>query len=89
MNKDPLAMDPNAADDEVVAVSLAGQDAALPALIVRDILGPQPVTLVPLAAPEVAGVLNLRGRIVTAIDLRRRLGIGPPGGERPGNERGH
>ena len=30
----------------------------------------------PLAAAEIAGVLNLRGRIVTLIDLRRRLGLG-------------
>ncbi|MFL5252155.1 MAG: chemotaxis protein CheW, partial [Rhodopila sp.] len=29
----------------------------------------------PLAPPEIAGSLNLRGRIVTAIDLRRRLGL--------------
>jgi purine-binding chemotaxis protein CheW len=34
---------------------------------------------VPLAAPEIAGVLNLRGRIVTAIDMRRRLGLAPAG----------
>jgi purine-binding chemotaxis protein CheW len=31
-----------------------------------------------LAPPEVAGLLNLRGRIVTAIDLRRRLGLAIP-----------
>ena len=30
----------------------------------------------PLAPPEVAGVLNLRGRIVTAIDMRSRLDLG-------------
>jgi purine-binding chemotaxis protein CheW len=33
------------------------------------------MTRVPLSAPEVAGVLNLRGRIVTAINMRRRLGL--------------
>jgi purine-binding chemotaxis protein CheW len=32
---------------------------------------------VPLASPEIAGLINLRGRIVTLIDLRRRLGLGP------------
>ncbi len=32
------------------------------------------MTRVPLAPPEIAGVLNLRGRIVTAIDMRRALG---------------
>jgi len=33
------------------------------------------VTPVPMAMPEVAGVLNMRGRIVTAIDMRKRLGL--------------
>lgn len=41
----------------------------------RDVLGPQRITRVPLAPPEVAGALNLRGRIVTAIDVRTRLGL--------------
>ena len=36
---------------------------------------PERLTRVPLAAAEVAGVLNLRGRIVTAIDMRSRLGL--------------
>ena len=40
-------------------------------------LGEQAITRIPLAPPEVAGSLNLRGRIVTAIDLRRRLGLPP------------
>lgn len=42
---------------------------------VREVLRPQRITPVALAAPEVAGLLNLRGEIVTAIDLRRRLGL--------------
>jgi purine-binding chemotaxis protein CheW len=33
------------------------------------------MTRVPLASPVVSGLINLRGRIVTAIDLRRRLGL--------------
>jgi purine-binding chemotaxis protein CheW len=44
-------------------------------LLVRDVLGPQAITPIPLAPAEIAGGLNLRGRIVTAIDLRRRLGL--------------
>ena len=46
---------------------------ALLALGVQDVLGPQAITRIPLAPPEVAGTLNLRGRIVTAIDVRKRL----------------
>jgi purine-binding chemotaxis protein CheW len=60
---------------EFVTVTVAGQEVAIPVATVQDVLGPQPVTPVPLAGPEVAGLLNLRGRIITAIDLRRRLGI--------------
>ena len=44
---------------------------------VRDVFVPRGLSRVPLAPPEVAGLLNLRGRIVTAIDLRRRLGLPP------------
>jgi purine-binding chemotaxis protein CheW len=36
---------------------------------------PDRLARVPLAPPEIAGMLNLRGRIVTAIDMRRRLGL--------------
>ena len=37
----------------------------------------QEVTKVPLAPPVVRGLINLRGQIITAIDLRRRLGMAP------------
>jgi purine-binding chemotaxis protein CheW len=59
-----------------VTLTVAEQVFGIPVLKVRDILGPQRITRVPLAPPEVAGALNLRGRIVTAIDVRTRLGIG-------------
>ncbi len=45
---------------------------------VQEVLRPQQLTRVPLAPPAVAGLLNLRGQIVSAIDLRRRFGL-PPG----------
>ena len=47
----------------------------IPVLQIQDVLGEQKVTKVPLARPEIAGSLNLRGRIVTAINLRTYLGI--------------
>jgi purine-binding chemotaxis protein CheW len=65
------------ANQEYVTLTVSNQLCGIPVLTVRDILGPQQVTRVPLAPPEVAGSLNLRGRIVTAIDLRRRLGLAP------------
>ena len=67
---------------DFVSMSVAGQLFGIPVLTVQDVLGPQRMTRVPLAPPEVAGSLNLRGRIVTAIDFRIRLGLGPrPEGE--------
>jgi purine-binding chemotaxis protein CheW len=42
---------------------------------IHDVFRPARMTPVPLARPEIAGVLNLRGRIVTAIDARSRLGM--------------
>lgn len=60
---------------QFVSVTIAGQLFGIPVLLVHDVLGPQRVTRIPLAPPEVAGSLNLRGRIVTAIDVRRRLSL--------------
>jgi len=66
---------------QFVALTVAEQLCGVPVLGVRDILAQQTITRIPLAPPEVAGSLNLRGRIVTAIDLRRRLRLppAPPG----------
>ena len=67
-------------DDVTLVVSLlvGGQLCGVPVWAVRDVLGPQTITRVPLASPEIAGNLNLRGRIVTTIDLRKRLGLSTP-----------
>lgn len=66
-----------------VTVFTAGQLFGLKLERVRDVFVPQALSAVPLAPPEVAGVLNLRGRIVTALDLRRRLGLPPRGDGKP------
>ena len=42
---------------------------------VHDVFVPAGITPVPLAPREIVGLLNLRGRVVTALCLRRRLGI--------------
>ena len=60
---------------EYITVMIADQLFGLPILEVQDVFMPEAVTEVPLATQDVAGVLNLRGRIVTAIDMRKRLGL--------------
>ncbi|VAV92937.1 Positive regulator of CheA protein activity (CheW) [hydrothermal vent metagenome] len=44
---------------------------------IREVFHPRAITRVPLAPPEIRGVLNLRGRIVTAIEVRSRLNLPP------------
>jgi purine-binding chemotaxis protein CheW len=65
------------ATEGYVTVVTGGQLFGLRLERVRDVFVPRGLSQVPLAPPEVAGLLNLRGRIVTAIDLRRRLGLPP------------
>ena len=61
---------------EYVTVTIGDHMFGLPIFRVRDVFVPDRLTRVPLAPPEVAGVLNLRGRVVTAIDMRSRLDLG-------------
>lgn len=63
------------AESAFLTMVLAGQLCGIPVLSVRDVLANQIIARIPLAPPEVAGNLNLRGRIVTAIDLRRLLNL--------------
>ena len=46
-------------------------------LTVQEVLRYQEITEVPLAAPEIKGLINLRGQIITAIDLRTRMQLPP------------
>jgi purine-binding chemotaxis protein CheW len=61
---------------ELVTMEVAGQQFGIPVAHVRDVLGPQRVTRIPLAPAAVSGSLNLRGRIVTVLDMCVSLGLG-------------
>jgi purine-binding chemotaxis protein CheW len=67
----------DADEREFVTVFIGGHMFGVAVSAIHDVFSPQAITPVPLAVPEVAGVLNLRGRIVTAIDARARLGLPP------------
>lgn len=60
---------------EFVTVHLGDQLLGIPVLAVHDVLRSQNITPIPLSQDSIAGVLNLRGKIVTAIDLRKHLGF--------------
>ena len=68
---------------DYVTFTVGDQLFGLPILRVQDVFMPDRLTRVPLASPEIAGVLNLRGRILTAIDMRCRLGLAPRPHEGP------
>jgi purine-binding chemotaxis protein CheW len=63
--------------EDFVTFTIADQLFGIPVLKVQDVLSAHNITRIPLAPPEIAGSLNLRGRIVTAMDVRLRLGLPP------------
>ena len=60
---------------DYVTATVGDQLFGLPISRVQDVFVPARMTAVPLAAPEITGLLNLRGRVVTMIDMRRRLDL--------------
>ncbi len=64
---------------EFLSFALATESYALPLSAIREILKPPPITEVPRAPRDVLGIISVRGRITTVIDLRRRLRL-PEGG---------
>jgi purine-binding chemotaxis protein CheW len=66
------------AEEQLVVFALGTETYGLRIDVVREIITLQQVTRVPHAPEFVEGVINLRGRVIPVIDLRRRLGL-PPG----------
>jgi purine-binding chemotaxis protein CheW len=54
---------------------LAGEEYGLEILKVREIIGMMPITKVPRTPEFICGVINLRGKIIPVIDLRRKLAM--------------
>jgi purine-binding chemotaxis protein CheW len=60
---------------QFLTMNVAGQLLGIAINTIREVLSSQTITRVPLSPKEVMGSLNLRGRIVTAIDLRVILNL--------------
>ena len=71
MNEENLNLDTT----QYVTVVIGEQLFGIPINQVHDVFMPESITRVPLSETEIQVVLNLRGRIVTAIDMRKLLGI--------------
>jgi purine-binding chemotaxis protein CheW len=83
-DKETVSVGSDVETREYVTLTIAGQWFGIPVLTVQDVLGPRDVARIPLADPVIAGSINLRGRIVTVIDMRKRLGLKPRPADKPG-----
>lgn len=66
----------SAAQQEFVTLRLGEQLFGISVLAVQDVMRHQPIAPIPLAQEVISGSLNVRGRIVTAYNMRRRMGMG-------------
>jgi purine-binding chemotaxis protein CheW len=66
---------PGADEKQFLSMSINGQLFGFPVQKVQDVLRPQKITKIPLALSEIMGSINLRGRIVTVINVRTRLNL--------------
>jgi purine-binding chemotaxis protein CheW len=55
--------------------SLASEEYGVPVLKVREIMKMMDITVVPQVPPHVRGVINLRGKVITVVDLRLKFGF--------------
>jgi purine-binding chemotaxis protein CheW len=77
---------PVTSEHQYVSFRINGELFGVPVRLVQEVLNPQRIARTPKAPPEIAGLLNLRGQIVTALDLRTQFGLPPRGGDvRPMN----
>lgn len=76
----PPAVQTQAEDERVQLVSFqaGGADFAIDILRIKEVIQPVPITAVPRAPEFLDGVIDVRGAILPAIDLRRRFGLPRP-----------
>ncbi|MGQ9859366.1 MAG: chemotaxis protein CheW [Thermodesulfobacteriota bacterium] len=72
-NQDALGT--RAREGKYLTFSLDGEEYGIGILKVREIIGMMPITPVPLSPDFVKGVINLRGKVIPIVDLRRKFGM--------------
>lgn len=63
------------ADSRLMEFKLGAESFALPLLSVREVIALANVTPVPQSPPYFLGIMNLRGQIVSIVDLRKKIGV--------------
>lgn len=64
-----------ASEQQVVVLELAGESYGVEISKVQEIIRMQPITRVPNGPACIEGVINLRGRVIPVLDLRKRFGL--------------
>ena len=57
--------------------SLGAEEYAIPLLQVKEVMGLPEITPIPQSPPYFLGIVNLRGQVISVIDLRIKLGMKP------------
>src|SRR5262245_41206255 len=70
-----MGLDRSGIDGQFCTFTVRGMLFGLEVTCIQEVIRYQPLTTVPLTSKVIAGLINLRGQIVTAIDLRLRLGL--------------
>ncbi len=65
-------------DGKFLCFTLGKEKFAIPLLQVKEVLGNVETTAIPQAPPHFKGIMNLRGQVISVIDLRTKLKIGKP-----------
>ncbi len=60
-----------------ICFNLGTEEYAIPLLTVREVIAVPEITHVPFSPPYFLGIMNLRGQVISVIDLRQKLGIKP------------
>jgi len=83
MNQDKLNADSGKINsstemnDRYLSFSLGTEDYAIPLLSVREVIAIPEITPVPQSSSYFLGIMNLRGQVISVIDLRSKLSIKP------------
>jgi purine-binding chemotaxis protein CheW len=72
-------------EEQLVAFCLGNETYGIDISLIHEIIRLREITQIPRTAPDIEGVINLRGKIVPILDLRKRLGL--PAVERTGATR--
>lgn len=63
--------------DRFLCFSLGSEEFAIPLLCVKEVIAVPDVTPVPFTPPHFIGIMNLRGQVISVLDLRQKFGIKP------------